>query len=448
MSKRNHKSENELKKSLTLVTVAAALGLPFFSVINGPAITGFTRMLGANDFVYSVIMAMPVVGAIVQVFISYMMVNSGKRKPLFLIAGFIHRPMWFLIAFIPFLLNPDKTKAGIIVITILIAISSVANSVVGMAFNSWMGALVPSEIKGRFFSKRTMIYTITGGIGALLCGLLLDRIQGFNGYALVFVVAAVLGTVDIVSFFWVKDPPMEISPEKQAFGRLFIEPFRDRNYLKYMLFTAFWYFSVNLSSPFFNVFMIEELKMNFLIISLFTQVTANLITIFSIRFWGKLTDRYGSKPVMQLCCIFLFSIPLIWLFVTPDTTWVVMIINIFIGLFWPGFEMTSMNQSIWLAPEKNRSIYIANYSLVVMLIGTAAAYLLGGAFMQFTSSVIPAEGISVAGELKFGRYQLLFTLSGIFRLLVLWFGFRTYDERGSSSLKKMLSDFRAAFKLR
>ena len=448
MSRRNQKSENELAKSLALVTLASAFGLPFFSVINGPAITGFTRMLGANDFVYSVIMAMPVVGAIVQVFISYMMVNSGKRRPLFLIAGFVHRPIWFLIAFIPFFLNPDKTKAGIIVITILIAISSVANSVVGMAFNSWMGALVPSEIKGRFFSRRTMIYTITGGIGALLCGLLLDRIQGFNGYALVFVVAAVLGTADIVIFFWVKDPPMELSAEKQAFGKLFIEPFRDRNYLKYMLFIAFWYFSVNLSSPFFNVFMIEELKMNFLIISLFTQVTANLITIFSIRFWGKLTDRYGSKPVMQLCCIFLFSIPLIWLFVTPETTWVVMIINIFTGLFWPGFEMTSMNQSIWLAPEKNRSIYIANYSLVVMLIGTAAAYLLGGAFMQFTSSVIPAEGISVAGELKFGRYQLLYTISGLFRLLVLWFGFRTYDEKGSSSLKKMLSDFRAAFKLR
>lgn len=442
LNSRNRVSGNELKKSLTLVTLAAALGLPFFSVINGPALTGFTRMLGANDFVYSVIMAMPVIGAIVQVFISYMMVNSGKRKALFIIAGFIHRPLWFIIAFIPFILHPDKSKAGIVIITVLIAVSSVASSIVGMAFNSWMGSLVPAEIKGRFFSRRTMIYTITGGIAALLSGLLLDKVQGFTGYAVVFIIAALMGTADIVLFFWIKDPPMQIATKKQAFGKLFTEPFKDGNYLRYMLFVAFWYFSVNIVGPFFNVYMIEELKMNFLIISLFTQVAANLTTILSIRFWGRLADKYGSKPVMLLCCCILFILPMVWLFVTPQTIWVVLIIGFFSGLFWPGFEMTALNQSIWLAPEKNRSIYIANYTLIVMLIGTAAAFLSGGAFMQFTRTAIPAGGISLFGGLKLGGYQLLFIISGLVRLIVLLFAFRGYQEKDSQSALQILGDFK------
>lgn len=439
---RNRLSRDELKRSLTLVTIASALGLPFFSIMNGPALTGFIRLLGANDFVFSVIMAMPVIGAIVQVFISYMMVNSGKRKTLFIIAGFIHRPIWFIIAFIPFILNPDKTKAGIVIITVFIAVSSVANSIAGMAFNSWMGSLVPPEIKGRFFSRRTMIYTITGGIAALVCGLLLDKIQGFDGYAIVFIIAAVMGTADIMLFFWIKDPPMQIAAQKQTFTKLFIEPFKDRNYLRYMLFVAFWYFSVNIAGPFFNVFMIEELKMNFLIISLFTQVAANLTTILFIRFWGSLADKYGSKPIMFLCCCCLFILPLVWLFVTPQTTWVILIINFLSGIFWPGFEMTALNQSIWLAPEKNRSIYIANYTLVIMLIGTAAAFLCGGAFMQFTRVAIPAEGFSLYKGLKFGGFQLLFTISGLFRFLVLLFGFRSYQEKESQSAIQLLRDFR------
>ena len=441
MNSKNRISGKELKKSLTLVTLAASLGLPFFSVINGPALTGFTRMLGANDFVYSVIMAMPVLGAIVQVFISYMMVNSGKRKTLFLIAGFIHRPLWFVIALNPFLLQPERTKAAIVVVIILIAISSVANSVVGMAFNSWMGSLVPVEIKGRFFSRRTMIYTISGGLAALLAGILLDSIQGFSGYAVVLIIAAILGTADIVIFFWIKDPPMETPSEKQSFGKLFMEPFRDNNYLKYILFVSFWYFSVNISGPFFNVYMIEEIKMSYLTISLFTQVASNLTTIFSIRIWGNLADKYGSKPVMLLCCSSLFIIPLVWLFVTPQTIWVVLIIGIFSGLFWPGFEMTALNQSIWLAPEKNRSIYIANYTLVVMLIGTAAAFLCGGAFMQFTRAAFPESGLQLFGGLTIGGYQLLFLLSGLFRLLVILLFFRSYEEKESQRATKILKDF-------
>ncbi len=444
MNSNNRISGNDLKKSLMLVTLAASLGLPFFSVINGPALTGFTRALGANDFVYSVIMALPVIGAIIQVFFSYVMINSGKRRLLFIAAGFIHRPLWFVIAFIPFILNPDKTKAGIVVITLLIAISSIANSIAGLAFSSWMGDLVPVEVKGRFFGRRTMIYTITGGVAALLCGLLLDKIHGYTGYAVVFVFAAILGTADITLFFWIKHPPMTAPKKRQPFLKLFAEPFKDRNYFRFMIFVAFWYFSVNIAGPFFNVYMIEELKMSFLLISLFTQVAANLSTIFFIRLWGNLADKYGSKPVMFLCCTSIIILPLIWLFTTPHSTWVVLLINLMTGIFWPGFEMTALNQSIWLAPEKNRSIYLANYTLVVMLIGTAAAYLCGGAFMQLTRTAIPAGGLPLFAGIKFGSFQFLFLISAFIRLLVLVFIFRRYEEKDSSSSIKILRDLKAS----
>ena len=441
MERENYSSANELRKSLSLVIIAAAFCLPFSTVVNGPALTGFIRKLDANDFVYSVIMAMPLIGAIIQMFFSYILVNYGKRKPLFIIAGFIHRPIWIVIAFVPIILGSGKTKASIMVITILIAVSSAAGSVVGMTFRSWMGDLVPAEIRGRFFSRRMMVYTITGGVSALVCGLLLDRISGFGGYAVVFVAAALLGTVDIAMFFWVKEPHMQQASRKQTFSKLFAEPFKDRNYFKYILIIAFWQFSVNVASPFFNVFMIEELKMKFLTISLFTQVASNLFTILFVRLWGKLADRYGSKPVMVLCCFFLTILPVLWLFATPKSTWVVMIINIISGLFLPGFEMNALNQSIWLAPEKNRSVYIASYSLIVILIGTGAAYLCGGAFMQFTRSAIPVEGISIFGGLRLGGYQMLFIISGLLRLLVLLFGIQRYEEKDSRSVKLILNEF-------
>jgi MFS family permease len=270
---------------------------------------------------------------------------------------------------------------------------------------------------------------------------LLDQFRGFSGYALVFVLAAVFGTADIVLYFWADDPPMVRSDQQLSFCKLFVEPFKDRNYLKYTLFVSFWYFSVNIAGPFFNVYMIEEMKMSYLLISLFTQVTANVMTIFFIGIWGRLADKYGSKPVMFLCCCSIFVLPVVWLFATSQTTWVVLLINLFSGIFWPGFEMTASNQSIWLAPEKNRSIYIANYTMVVMLIGTAAAYLCGGAFMQFTRTAFPEGGYLLPGGIRFGGYQILFVLSGLFRLLVLLFLFRGYEESESKSFRYILHDF-------
>jgi MFS family permease len=439
---RNRISGTELKKSLRLVILSAALGLPFFSVINGPALTGFTRAMGANDFVYSLIMALPVLGAVVQIFASYTLELTGKRRLLLVVTGFVHRLLWIPIAFIPFVLPYGQNSSGIWTVTALIVISSMANSVTGVTFNSWMGSLVPAEIKGRFFSKRTMIYTITAGIAALVCGLVLDLKPGFTGYAIVFIAAAFLGASDISMFFFIKDPPMVKPKDKTPFFKLMKEGYKDRNYVKYMVFVALWYFGVNVAGPFFNVYMLEELHMNFLIISIFTQVTANIATILSIRFWGRLSDRYGSKPVMFICCSVLVLLPAVWIFATPSSTWIIMAISIMSGIFWPGFEMNAGNQSIWLAPEKNRSVFLANYTLVVSVIGTGAAFLCGGALLQLTRTGIANMKLPFVMGQHFSSFHLLFILSSIIRFLVLVFIFKTFREENSQSASKLVSDIK------
>ncbi len=440
MANKNRISGNELKKSLNLVTIAAAFGLPWFTIVNGPALTGFTRQLGAGDLIFSIIMAMPVIGAVIQVFVSFLVESTGKRKSIFLASGLINRVLWIPIASVPFIIDPNQSKVSIWVVTLLIVISGTGNSITSMAFNSWMGALVPHEVKGRFFGRRTMIYTITGGITALISGRLIDAYPGFSGFAIVFIIAAILGITDITLFFWIKDPKMPQPEDKPVFRKLFSEPYKDKNYLRYILFVAFWYFGVNISGPFFNVYMIEELRMNFLLISLFAQVSANVTTIFSIRIWGRLTDKYGSKPVMQLCCSVLFLLPLMWVFVTPESVWMVLVINLLSGIFWPGFELTALNQSIWLSPEKNRSIYIANYTLIVVVIGTGAAYLSGGAFMELTGKAVEALSIPFLNGQMLSSYHLLFMLSGTIRLLVLLLLFKRYKEENSRRAGDILND--------
>lgn len=428
-------SGRELRTSLNLVIIAYAFGISFFTVTGGPPLTGFSRKLGAGDLVYGIIMAMPVVGGIIQVFASYFLENTGKRKNIFLFFGFIHRLVWIPIALIPLIVPENYGTLRIWAVTVLIAISSAANSVVNMTFSSWMGSLVPIEIRGRFFSKRTMIVTLAGIAGGLVTSFLLDKIKGFDGYAVVFIIASLLGALDIFCFFWIKDPPMTVSKEKIPFLRLFFEPFKSKNYIRYIIFISIWNFGVNVSGPFFNVYMIEYLKMNFLTITLFAQILGNITTVLSIRYWGKAVDRYGNKPVFAICGTVLFITPILWIFTRPGNYWMILVINFLSGICWPGIEMTALNLSIWLAPEKNRSIYLATYTLLTSVAGIALAYVCGGAFMEYLAPLINSLHIKLFSSIIINGFHVLFVLSGLIRLAaVKIFLARVYEENSSHAL--------------
>jgi glucose dehydrogenase len=143
MKKNEKTSEQELRQSLNLVITAVTFGITLFAVINGPILTAYTRAMGAGDFVYAVVMAMPVVGAVLQVFASFFMENTGKRKKMFLYFGFIHRLLWIPIAFVPFFIPKEYGTLRIVVVTLLIALAACASSIVSIAFNFWIGSLVP-----------------------------------------------------------------------------------------------------------------------------------------------------------------------------------------------------------------------------------------------------------------------------------------------------------------
>ena len=66
----SNRSTKSLQMSLNLVIFAITLGMVYFAIfgnpVGSPLFTGFMRKLGANDLVYSIVMALPVLGGIFQ----------------------------------------------------------------------------------------------------------------------------------------------------------------------------------------------------------------------------------------------------------------------------------------------------------------------------------------------------------------------------------------------
>ncbi len=436
----------ELSKSLNLIMLSVVFATICFTIINGPSVTGYLRALGANDLIYSVIMALPVLSGFVQIISSYCLENSGKRKKMFLIGGLFQRIPWLFVGAVAVFFPSSLNSYRIWAVMFFILIASLGGSFINVSFGSWIGSIIPVDIRGNFFSKRIMLGTAFTASAAVLTGLLLDAVPGYTGYAIIFAIASVFGIMDILCFIWVKEPYYEKPAVRLSLKSLVTEPFHDKNYVKFLLFMTAWSFGVNIPVPFFTVFMIEDLKMSFLSITLFQQFASSITTILFIRVWGKVVDRYGNKPVMKVSGLIIALMPLLWFFVTPRTTFIILLVNMIAGISWPCFDMTAMNLSIWLAPEKKRSIYIAWYSIAISVFGIALAYIAGGALMQFTGPVLKdAHLLFVLGQ-KLSNFHILLFLSLFIRLAAVIFLQNMFTESDSKSTSSIFSDIRKGIK--
>ena len=125
----------------------------FFSTLNGAPFSGFVRSLGVGDFLYGVLMAFPVMGGLFQVLAAYLLERSGKRKKLFLLAGVIQRITIIPMVLFAYTLPDDLKPLSIGLIMLMLSLSAVGGSLNGVSFFSWMSAIVPLNIRGRFSVK-------------------------------------------------------------------------------------------------------------------------------------------------------------------------------------------------------------------------------------------------------------------------------------------------------
>jgi MFS family permease len=436
-SRRNpHNLQQELHRDLNLLILAITFGMAYMTVYNGPSLNAFIRSLGAGDFVFAVIMAMPVFTGLLQLAASLVLQKVGKRKGLFIVAGLIQRLVLIPIALVPLFIPGELQSTRIWLVLILLAVNSGASAFMVITYSSWIGAIVPHEIRGRYFSRRTLISTITSLIVAPLSGLFLDLVKGPTGYAILFCAVALIGTIDIVIFFWIRDPAMVVPTMTKPLHMHILQPLRDKNYRQFILFSAAFQFSFNLTGSFFTPFMLEHLHMNMLAITLLTQTTMSLFVILFVGRTGRLMDRFGAKTVMSASIHVIAFTPLFWVFSTPGNYMVlIFLVQAIAGIVWPAFEMGTMNLSIWLAPEESRPSYLASYAFIVALFGVLPGQLLGGAIMEGFGAYLlrhPVQWMFGRAMIPFDLLLILTFLSRLASAVFLFPKLTDKDARGTS----------------
>ena len=402
------------RKDMNLVIVSLACFMVYFPVTTGAPLAGFAREIGAGDFFFSILMALPLLGNLLQIFTSLIIERTGKRKALFITFGIISRLLWAIVGIVPMLMI-SNVKGSIPYIIGIIALSSMCNGFMSAGFFSWMGDLIPGRMRGRYLGYRDSISTFVGLVAAIIIANLMDAMTGLKTYMVVFLVAGAFGTLDIFMFIFVTDAPMK----KEKHAKLFVvlkRAIKNKGFVKYVLFWTAWFFTFNMANPFYNMYALGPLGLTFTQVAIAGQVAYSVTALLVSPRWGGQLDRHGHQWVLYRAGLAICIVPLVWLFASKGSMWPFLIFSMGTGLFLCGINTTAAQMLMTATPEKNRSMHIAIYLLVTSLVGTMAGYLFGGAMLELLGDV----------TLKFGfitmdRYKIIFTCAAILRLLVLIF---------------------------
>ena len=420
--------DDELLRNLDLIALSAAVGTILFANAGGAAFTGYASALGAGEFMFGLISALPILGSLMQLYVSYMVEKTGKRKTLFLIGGLVQRSLWLLTAAIPLFLPEQLAWLRIWALLIMITLAAMGGSFVGITHTSMVAEIIPIDIRGRYLTTRQRVATVVSMLSGFGSSFILDHFTGLTGYTIVFTFAGVAGLCDILMYVRFKFPVKKAASTDFSLAKGFRECFKTAKTRDYIIFFCAWSFAINIGAPFFNKYAIDILKLSFTQIILFGQISANIMALLIVRRWGRFIDRYGCVPLMLITGTLTSMFSLIWLPSSVGNFVPLLVFNILGGLFWCANDACAVNMQLSHTPDIGRSLVLAIYAVVTSL-SAAAAFISGGALLELFGPIMASAKLTIFGT-PFDHYKLLFLLTAVLRLAaVLVFLPRVWNEK-------------------
>ncbi len=394
-------AEDAVKKSLRYSLYDGAA----FAVMDGMTasfLTPFAVALNASVSLIAALTYIPqLVGAFIQLFATKVVEILKDRRKILVVSSFAHAILW-----IPLLLIPYATPNQKYLLIVYVSLQTIFAQLMQPVGNSLIGDIVPKYERGRFFGLRNRVVGATSFVAALAAGFILSYFSPkhpFLGFAVLFAVAFIARTVSGVFKAMMHNPMPDLEHAEKFSLFDFVKRMDKTNYGHFVIYIVLFKFATYIASPFFAVYMLKNLGFTYLQFTII--IAAELIASFiAMGIWGRLIDEKGTKFVLYISGMLTPLIPFLWLF--SRNFYYLVLVEIFSGLAWAGFNLSSSNFIFDAVKPENRVRCIAYYKFfegIAIVIGAA----LGGFLIEHLPKWVFVSGILFA-----------FLISGILRLAV------------------------------
>ncbi len=355
----------------------------------------FALALGASNTVVGIIGALPYVATLLMEVPGAKLVEYFRRKTIFLISTGLSRCVWLLIILAPYLF----TRHTLLFVSSAFFLVRCLEYLADPSWTSWAADLVPDKIRGTFWARRSVYVSIAGMTGSLIAGAYLDLFskESYLGFATLFGVGMILGLYSNTIMAKIKEP--EYRDHNHYRLRDFFKI--DGQFRKYTWIMTAYQFAVMIASPFFTVYMLDYLGLSYTYYVIVGAI-ATVSRILANPHFGYVSDKYGDKPVALICMLGTALIPLFYIFIRPETIWLIVPVQILSGLVWAGTELTIWNLLLDLTRPEKRAMQVAEYNLL-----TSISFIIG-----------PVIGGLVADNVTFvlAGIPLVFAIAAVLRV--------------------------------
>ena len=431
--------KDAIRTSLKASTTDSVLAAVYSLGTGGILLSNFLVELGASPVVFGMLCSIPMLVNLIQPLGAYLSERSTSRFQYSLRTHGIGRLLWLIlvIGVAGFNLGVINTHQLVMLKLLIVLFSNLLGGLGAASWLSWVAMIVPRQLRGRYFGIRNSAASLTNLVCVPIAGLVVSHWYGgsIQGYGVVLLVGIVFGIVGLgCQYFQVDMNPRlqntdygslpQTNEIKQEARELLAGSkgdssagdstppvasassiWKNSNFLRFLLYVSFWALAVNISSPFFNLYMLDTLDLDVSYVTIYNSLQA-AATLLMLIVWGKLADKIGNRPILIYIGILVAATPLLWLGIGADRLdiWLWLpLLHILAGGTWAAIDLCNNNIQLAIAPTKNQSIYFAIAGAVAGASG-ALGTTIGSFIVQFA---------------QFGGLLGLFALSSLFRLAAL-----------------------------
>jgi MFS family permease len=378
-------SKQEIRSTLKFSTLDGVFATIFESATAGVLLSNFLLQLGATSVEIGILSAIPMVVNLLQPLGAYIADRTTSRHWYNLYVFGVSRLLWLVLVVEIIWGRQHADSHQLMQWTLATALAaSLLAALANSNWFSWMAAVVPHRLRGRYFGFRNSAVSLVTLLAVPLMGWGISSwgTDPILGYSIILCLGVLAGSislgfqflmVDVNPQVYGKDEDEEKVAEKAGKSQTDFLPamLKDANFLIFIGYLFLWTFAVNLSAPFFNIYLLQDLNLDVSLVTIYNSLSAGA-NLLLLLFWGKLADRWGNRPLLITVGLLVAITPLLWLITGnyPVALWIWLpILHLLAGTTIGAIDLCTKNIQMEIAPKKQPSTYFAIAAAVAGVAG-------------------------------------------------------------------------------
>ncbi|HWT75831.1 MAG TPA: MFS transporter [Mobilitalea sp.] len=312
-------SKEDMKKSRIDYTAADTAAQTIGQLAGGTFLATLMSHSGVSDANIGIITSLVSLAALSQLFLINFFKRIKKYKFLVCITA-LQRSLFAFLYLVPLFGVSNLAKEVFIIL--LYFIGQIFVQIGTPASQDWIASLVPSRLRGKYFSIKDSVAVFVVSSMMLVCGMILDYFKKSNiltGFIIIGAIIFLLTLMNTIALSMMKEPKLSYVNEdgKEMHGRLarrakehevaeksqsipseLVEAFRDQKFRKVFIIQCLYTLAFYICLPFNASFQINDLHLPYTFIMLVGFIF-NLYRIYITPKLGRAADRYGMGKLLR-----------------------------------------------------------------------------------------------------------------------------------------------------